>query len=54
MSDPEAPHPNLAPLDWPPCYAVELLPEAVGTKGGLMTSVDSEVLDWDGEAIHDL
>jgi 3-oxosteroid 1-dehydrogenase len=54
MGDPEAPHPNLAPLDTPPYYAIELEPGGVGTKGGLVTNVDSEVLDWNDRVIPGL
>lgn len=52
--DPEASHPNLAPLDQPPFYAFELQPGAIGTKGCLVTSVDAEVLDGDDRPIPGL
>ncbi|MEF8814072.1 MAG: FAD-binding protein [Halovenus sp.] len=52
--DPEAAHPNLAPLEEPPYYAFELQPGAIGTKGGLVTSIDAEVLDTEDTPIPGL
>lgn len=45
---------NVAPLTEPPFYAFELEPGALGTKGGLVTTVDSEVLDHQEEPISGL
>jgi 3-oxosteroid 1-dehydrogenase len=44
-------HPNLAPVDEPPFYALEVKPGCIGTKGGLVTDTDSRVKDIDGEPI---
>jgi succinate dehydrogenase/fumarate reductase flavoprotein subunit len=52
--DRDAPHPNLAPLDTPPFYAMELHPGSIGTKGGLVTNADAAVLDVDEEIIPGL
>jgi succinate dehydrogenase/fumarate reductase flavoprotein subunit len=52
--DPEAEHPNLAPLDEPPYYGVEIQPGTIGTKGGLVTDVDAAVLNYKNESIPGL
>ena len=54
VGDPEAPHPNLAPVDDPPFYALEIHPGCIGTKGGLVTSNDGSVLSVDEEPIPGL
>lgn len=44
--DPEVkPNPNLAPIEEPPFYAVEVLPGVLGTKGGLQTDEYGRVLN---------
>ncbi|MER3397950.1 MAG: hypothetical protein C4316_05325 [Chloroflexota bacterium] len=44
--DPEVkPNPNLAPIEEPPFYAVEVLPGVLGTKGGLQTDGYGRVLN---------
>lgn len=48
------PNPNLAPLDEPPFYAVQVLPGTIGTKGGLVTDPDARVLDVRGRVIPGL
>ncbi|NPD90245.1 MAG: FAD-binding protein [Asgard group archaeon] len=48
------PNPNLAPLEKPPYYAVELYPGDLGTKGGLMTNEHAQVLREDGSIIEGL
>ncbi len=45
LGDPDAAHPNLAPLDEPPFYAFEVESGSLGTKGGLVTSPAAAVLD---------
>ena len=40
IGDPDAPDPNLAPLETPPFYAVEVLAGCLGTKGGPRTDAD--------------
>jgi 3-oxosteroid 1-dehydrogenase len=48
------PNPNLAPIEEPPFYAVEVLPGTIGTKGGLVTDPDARVLDVRGKVIPGL
>lgn len=45
LGDGGAPHPNLAPLDQAPFYAVELVIGDLGTFNGLKTDSDARVLD---------
>lgn len=53
--DPEVgPNPNLAPLEEPPFFAVQVLPGTIGTKGGLVTDPDARVLDVRGRIIPGL
>ena len=54
IGNPDAPHPNLAPLDAPPFYAVEVLPGCLGTKGGPRTDSDARVLRDDGAPVPGL
>lgn len=54
VGDPDTEHPNLAPLDEPPFYAVEVQSGIIGTKGGLVTRSDGAVLDVDGDPIDGL
>lgn len=54
VGDPQAEHPNLAPLDEPPYYAIEIEPGSIGTKGGLVTTTDGEVLAVDDDMIPGL
>lgn len=48
------PNPALAPLERGPYYAVEIVPGAFGTCGGLATDGRARVLDVDGQAIPGL
>jgi 3-oxosteroid 1-dehydrogenase len=48
FGDPTLPHPNLAPLEHPPYYAVRLQPGELSTKGGLAVDEHGRVLDDDG------
>ncbi|MEM8496437.1 MAG: FAD-binding protein [Pseudomonadota bacterium] len=48
------PNPCLAPLIEPPYYAVEIHPGDIGTKGGLLTNADAQVLDRRGTVIPGL
>jgi succinate dehydrogenase/fumarate reductase flavoprotein subunit len=54
MGDPDAEHPNLAPVDEPPYYAFEIHVGAMGTKGGLSTTTEAEVLNHDDDPISGL
>ncbi len=49
-----APNPCLAPIAEPPFYAMEVFPGDIGTKGGLLTNHNAEVLDEDGAPITGL
>jgi len=49
MGDPGAPHPNLAALDRPPYYAVEIFAGNVGTKGGARVTPSAQVIDVHGQ-----
>lgn len=55
-SDPKVtPNPCLAPITTPPFYAIAVYPGDLGTKGGLATSADGQVLrESDGSAIEGL
>jgi 3-oxosteroid 1-dehydrogenase len=55
-SDPKVtPNPCLAPITTPPFYAIAVYPGDLGTKGGLATSADGQVLrESDGSAIQGL
>ena len=54
--DPDNPWPNpsLAPLERAPFYAVKLVPGSFGTFAGLVTDVESRVLDHDDNPIGGL
>jgi len=53
--DPEVkPNHNLAPLENPPYYAVEMVPGDLGTKGGLLTNEYGQVLRKDSTIIDGL
>lgn len=54
IGDPDAPDPNLAPLEVPPFYAVEVLAGCLGTKGGPRTDADGRVLRDDGAPVPGL
>lgn len=49
-----APNPNLAPIDQPPFYALQVFPGDIGTKGGLATDEQARVLDRQGAPIGGL
>ena len=48
------PNPNLAALSKGPYYAMQLFPGDIGTKGGLLTNLDAQVLDALGQVIPGL
>lgn len=48
------PNPNLAPIEEPPFYAVEVVPGAIGTKGGLVTDARARAFDVRGAVIPGL
>lgn len=52
--DGTAAHPNLGPVDVAPYYAIEVHAGSLGTKGGLVTDTDAQVLDVDGDPITGL
>jgi succinate dehydrogenase/fumarate reductase flavoprotein subunit len=52
--DPTRPNPNLAPVDAPPYFAFKMVPGDLGTKGGLLTNADAQVLRPDGTVIAGL
>lgn len=52
--DPRADHPNLGPVEEPPFYAIEVHAGALGTKGGLYTQPNAQVLDVWEEPIEGL
>lgn len=54
VGDPNTAHPNLAPLDEPPFYAIEVHSGIIGTKGGLVTDPNGAVLGVTGEPITGL
>ncbi len=53
-ADPTQPNPNLAPVDRPPFYAFQVYPGDLGTKGGLLTNENAQVLRPDGSVIEGL
>jgi 3-oxosteroid 1-dehydrogenase len=52
--DATRPHPNLAPILRAPFYAVPIFLGNLGTKGGLQTNADGEVLDLEGRPLPGL
>jgi len=50
----EGPNPNLATIERPPFYALEVWPGDLGTKGGLLTDAKARVLNKAGDAIPGL
>jgi 3-oxosteroid 1-dehydrogenase len=48
------PNPCLAPLAEPPFYGVEIYPGDIGTKGGLLTNENAQVMDTNGRPIPGL
>lgn len=48
------PNPSLAPLERGPYYAVQIVPGAFGTNGGIRTDATARALDTDGNAIDGL
>ena len=54
-SDPSVkPNPCLAPIEKPPFLAVKVFPGDIGTKGGLLTNENAQVLDKNGAIIEGL
>jgi succinate dehydrogenase/fumarate reductase flavoprotein subunit len=53
-ADPSYPNPNLAAVDTPPYVAFEVVPGDLGTKGGLVTNENAQVLRTDGSVIEGL
>jgi len=49
-----APNPCLAPIERPPFYAMRLYPGDLGTKGGLLTNENAQVIRNDGTVIQGL
>jgi succinate dehydrogenase/fumarate reductase flavoprotein subunit len=54
FGDERADHPNLGPVDEPPYYAIRVYPGALGTKGGLCTTEEAQVLRVNGDPIEGL
>lgn len=52
--DPKYPNPNLGTIEEPPFYATAIYVGDIGTKGGLVTNADSQVLDTDAAPIQGL
>jgi len=52
--DSVGPNPNLAPIAKAPFYAMKFYPGDIGTKGGLLTNCDAQVLDEAGRPIAGL
>ncbi len=52
--DHRLPNPNLAELKHPPYYALRMVLGDLGTKGGLLTNPQAQVLDRDGHPIQGL
>jgi len=48
------PNANLAPIENAPFYAVKIYPGDLGTKGGLLTNENAQVLNEDGSVIEGL
>lgn len=48
------PNPNLASIEKGPFYALQLWPGEIGTKGGLLTNRDGQVLNTEGQVIEGL
>jgi succinate dehydrogenase/fumarate reductase flavoprotein subunit len=48
------PHPNLAPIEKPPFYAIEYTVGCLGTCGGLLINTKAQVLDWNDKPIPGL
>jgi 3-oxosteroid 1-dehydrogenase len=48
------PNPSLAPIEKPPFYSVNIYPGDLGTKGGLVTNENAQVLREDGSVIDGL
>ena len=48
------PNPCLAPIAKPPFYAVEIYPGDLGTKGGLLSNAQAQVLDTQNQVIDGL
>jgi len=54
IGDPDAPHPNLGPINKPPYYALQLDAHSAGTKGGPRTNTKGQVLNVRGAVIPGL
>ena len=52
--NPDYPNPNLGEVTQPPFYAFRLVPGDLGTKGGLLTNANGQVLRRDGSTIAGL
>jgi 3-oxosteroid 1-dehydrogenase len=48
------PNPCLAPLAEPPFYGIEIYPGDIGTKGGLLTNENAQVMGVNGQPIAGL
>ncbi len=48
------PNPCLAPLAEPPFYGIEIYPGDIGTKGGLLTNENAQVMGTNGQPIRGL
>jgi len=49
-----APSPALGPLETPPYYAIEVFSGVIGTKGGIVTTIDGQAMDSFGDPIPGL
>ena len=54
IGDPDAPHPNLGPINKPPYYALQLDAHSAGTKGGPRTNTKGQGLNVRGAVIPGL
>lgn len=54
QGDPEAPHPNLGPVEQGPFYALKLVPGDIGTFSGIRTDGRARVVDSHGRPIPGL
>ncbi len=54
QGDPEAPHPNLGPIEHGPFYALKLVPGDIGTFAGIRTDGRARVIDAQGKPVPGL